>query len=100
MSKYEKERTKTGGRKKGSKNKATILLEGRREEAYNLVDKVLAFVSDEVESGVRDRQLRAIDKLSPILPFVLPKLSSVDSKVTSKVGLSSIIFEDAKKDQD
>lgn len=87
------------GRKKGTKNKATILLEGRREEAYALVDKVLAFVNDEIESGNRERQVKAISNLSPILPFVLPKLSSVDATITGDMSINSVKFEDAKSNK-
>ena len=88
---------KIGGRKKGTKNKATLLLEDRREEAYSLVDEVLYFVKGEMASDDRDRKLRAIDKLSPILSFILPKLSTIDANINSEKSISKIIFEDAVK---
>ena len=87
------------GKKKGTKNKSTLLLADRREEAYILVDSVLSFVKDELASGNRDRQLRSIDKLSTILPFVLPKLSSIEAAITGDVSLSSVRFEDAESNK-
>jgi hypothetical protein len=89
---FEKGRKKTGGKVKGSKNKATLLLEGRKEDAYALVDKVLSFVKDEMQSSDRDRQLKAIDKLSPILPFIIPKQASVDANVDLKSNLTEFIL--------
>ena len=91
---YEKGHKKIGGRKKGSKNKATILLEERRGEAYALVDEVLTFVKAEMKSNNRERILKAIDKLSPILPFVLPKLSSVDANVNLTRNNIEVILPD------
>lgn len=89
--------TKSGGRKKGTKNKATVLLQERREDALALVDSVLSFVKEELESEDKDRKLRAIDKLSPILPFILPKLSSIDAAVTGDMSVNAIVFKDAKE---
>ena len=88
------------GRKKGSRNKATILLEERRNDALALVDDVLRFVKEEMSTDDRQRKLRAIDKLSPILPFILPKLSSVDANMTGDLSVNSIRFEDAEGSKD
>ena len=97
---FQKGHKKIGGRSEGAKNKATVLLQERREDALKLVDDVLSFVKEEMEGTDRDRKLRAIDKLSPILPFILPKLSSVDAAITTDMSVSSIVFEDAKPNKD
>lgn len=83
------------GRKKGSKNKATILLEERRDEAYKLVETVLEFVAKEMKEGDKQDKLRAIDKLSGILPFVIPKMASVEANINARHTVSQIIFEEA-----
>jgi hypothetical protein len=85
------------GRGKGSKNKATILLEERRADAYELVDKVLQFVKEQMNGDDEAKKLKAIDKLSPILPFILPKLSSIDANVKTDNTISSIVFERVTK---
>lgn len=97
---FQKGHKKYGGRKEGAQNKATKLLLERREEALALVDDVLKFVKEEMQSTDTAKKLRAIDKLSPILPFILPKLSSIDAAVTGDMSVSSIVFEDAKSSKD
>jgi len=94
---FEKGHKKVGGRSEGAKNKATLLLQERREDALALVDDVLSFVKEEMQSADLTRKLRAIDKLSPILPFILPKLSSIDAAITGDLSVSAIVFEDAVK---
>ena len=59
---FKKGKEKTGGKKKGTKNKATVLLQERREDAYDLVDSVLNFVKSELATNDRERKLKAIDK--------------------------------------
>lgn len=97
---FKKGHIKTGGRKKGTLDKKTILLKERRDVALALVDDVLTFVKEEMQSLDKDRKLRAIDKLPSILPFILPKLSSVDAAITGDVSVNSIVFEDAESNKD
>ena len=94
---FKKGHKKLGGKKVGTKNKATVLLLERREVALALVDDVLNFVKEEMQSLDKDRKLRAIDKLPSILPFILPKLASIDAAITGDVSVNSIVFEDAEK---
>ena len=98
--KFEKGHKKLGGKVKGTKNKATVLLKERRDVALALVDDVLNFVREEIASTDTDRKFRAIDKLSPILPFILPKLASIDAAITGDLSVNSIKFEDAKSNKD
>ena len=93
---FKKGHKKIGGKTKGTLNKATVLLHERREVALSLVDQVLKFVMDEMKGDDKDRKFRAIDKLSPILPFILPKLSSIDAAITGDVSVNSILFKDAE----
>lgn len=92
---FAKGRKKTGGRGEGVKNQATLLLEDRRDEAYKLVDGVMKFLKGELESNDKVRILKAIDKLPPILPFILPKLSNVEAQLSGDVGIRTFKFEDA-----
>jgi len=97
---FEKGRKKTGGRGRGVQNKATLLLEDRRDEAYKLVDGVMKFLKTELESEDEKRILKAIDKLPPILPFILPKLSNIEAQMSGDTGIRTFIFENANPNKD
>ena len=93
---FAKGKKKTGGRAPGVPNKATVLLEDRRDEAYKLVDGVMKFLKGELDSKDEKRIMKAIDKLPPILPFILPKLSNVEARLSGEVGIRTFKFEDAE----
>ncbi len=92
---FKKGDKKIAGRKPGVKNKSTLLLEDRRDEAYKLVDGVMKFLKGELDSKDEKRIMKAIDKLPPILPFILPKLSNIEAQLSGEVGIRTFKFEDA-----
>lgn len=93
---FEKGRTKTGGRTKGSQNKSRKLVRDIVEGALN--GKTIPERLLELTNGNPDRE---IDVLTDLLPYCYPKLQAVDITSVPDGGESSdeskVFFEILKK---
>ena len=74
MSKFEKGKPKTGGKVKGTKNKATIVKQLKLEEALSQAG---VQVGTHLAEAIKDKNIDLIKALATILPFVTPKLGPI-----------------------
>ena len=90
---FKKGHKKIGGKKKGTPNKAT-------QDHRDLINKLISSPEQLLKDLASLEPKERIDATIKLLEYTTPKQSRVETNVTAELGLSSIIFEDAKKDQD
>lgn len=89
----DKERNKTGGRQKGTANKASSQLRG-------MITDFLHENWQQVEEDFKDPKLHPRDRLAfieKLLKFAIPTLASTDATVELKSQLESLSEEDLDK---
>jgi hypothetical protein len=85
---------KTGGRKPGSKNKLSFDMREKLNEAannYGLIDKIFTDL-DSLEPRER------IKAMTSILPYLMPRLSTLDVEKEAATALPQIIIHQAPED--
>lgn len=90
---FQKGQTKTGGRTKGSKNKATVKIKKR----------VQIFIDDNFEGMQEDmKTLTPSERIKvylKLMEFVLPKQSTIDIEVSESKGIAPINWLNEPKEE-
>jgi hypothetical protein len=91
----------SGYKPKGVKEKKTAQWEALASTLTGDQSDKFAKLMDKLwDSEETKDQLIAAELYIKMVEYFKPKQARVETQITGKVGLSSIIFEDAKKDQD